>query len=306
MYRQILVPLDGSRFAESALPVSLGLSRRTGARVHLVTVQEPIPSFSYDEWESAAAEWSGQYLANVVERIGDLAGGEVTTRLRSGHVVEALEDEAREHHADLVVMATHGRGLLSRAWLGSVAASFIHHTDRPVLLVRPDAEPPTDFAPDRTFSRILVPLDGSELSESALAHAVELGGLFGATYHLLRVVPYPMDLSSSYLPHTVQVNQQVVEDARLSAQKYLEEHAERLRAGGHTVSVSVVVVAQPGHGIVSEAENEGCDFIAMATHGRTGLTRALLGSTADKVLRAAHVPLLIYRPGPDRPGKAAT
>lgn len=296
MYKQILVPLDGSLFAESALSIALGLSHRTGARLHLVTVQEAIPSFAYDEWESSVAAWSNRYLQNVVERVGDLAGGEVTTRLRSGHVAETLEDEAKENGADLVVMATHGRGLLSRAWLGSVAASFIHHTGRPVLLVRPEADPPEDFAPDRTFSRILVPLDGSELSESVLVDAAEFGKLFGATYHLLRVVPYPMDLSSSYLPHTVQMNQQFVNEARESAEAYLEEHAERLRARGHTVSVGAVVVPQPGHGIVSEAEAEGCDFIAMATHGRTGLTRALLGSTADKVLRAAHVPLLIHRP----------
>jgi nucleotide-binding universal stress UspA family protein len=298
MYSQILVPLDGSRFAECALPVTLGLSRRTGARIHLVTVQEPIPSFAYDEWENAASEWSNRYLQNVVERLGDLAGGEVTTRLRSGHVVEALEEEANGRNADLVVMATHGRGLLSRAWLGSVAASFIHHTERPVLLVRPETDPPASFAADRTFSRILIALDGSQLSESVLDRAVELGTLFGATYHLLRVVPYPMDLSSSYLPHTVQMNQQFVNEARESAEQYLEEHAERLRGNGHTVTVAARVVPQPGHGIVSEAESEGCDFIAMATHGRTGLTRALLGSTADKVLRAAHVPLLIYRPGP--------
>lgn len=306
MYRQILVPLDGSRFAECALPVALGLSRRTGAGLHLVTVQEPLPSFSYDEWESAAAEWSDRYLVNVVERIADLAGGEVTTQLRPGHVVESLEDEARERGADLVVMATHGRGLLSRAWLGSVAAAFIHHTDRPVLLVRPDSDEPGDVPPDRTFSRILVPLDGSELSESVLNHAVEFGELFGATYHLVRVVPFPMDMSSSYLPHTVQVNQQLVTEARQAAELYLEEHAGRLRARGHTVSVSALVVSQPGQGIVSEVEAAGCDFIAMATHGRTGLTRALLGSTADKVLRAAHVPLLIYRPSGNAPGKATT
>ena len=170
------------------------------------------------------------------------------------------------------------------------------------MAIEPDMAPTTtltrdDPTADRTFSKILVPLDGSTLSESVLDDAVELGTLFGATYHLLRVVPYPMDLSSSYLPHTVQMNQRFINEARQSAEEYLEGHAERLRARGHTVSVATAIVAQPGHGIVSEAEAEGCDFIAMATHGRTGITRALLGSTADKVLRAAHVPLLIHRPG---------
>jgi len=163
MYRQIMVPLDGSRFAESVLPIALSLSRRTGAPLHVVTVQEPIPSFAYDEWESAAGEWSEEYLRSVVERFGSQGGGEVTTRLLTGHVVESLEEEAEARSADLVVMATHGRGAFSRAWLGSVTDAFLHHTERPVLLVRPDedaeASPPTDFA----VARILVPLDGTDV-----------------------------------------------------------------------------------------------------------------------------------------------
>ncbi len=111
MYRQILVPLDGSRFAEAALPLALDVSRRTKAPIHLVTVQEPIPSFAYDEWEAAASDWSEDYLANVVKRIDERAGGAVTTALRSGPVVERLREEVEEVDADLVVMATHGRGL---------------------------------------------------------------------------------------------------------------------------------------------------------------------------------------------------
>jgi nucleotide-binding universal stress UspA family protein len=305
MYRQLMVPLDGSHFAESALPVAFGLARRAGAGIHLVTVQEPVPSFSYDEWENAAEEWTEHYLSNVVARAGEVAGG-LTTHLRTGRVVEALEEEAHERGADLVVMATHGRGLLSRAWLGSVASSFIHHTERPVLLVRPEPDGPGDTAVERTFSRVLIPLDGTELSESVLDHAVALGELFGATYHLVRVVVRPLDLTSPYLPTTVQVNHQVVVDAREAAQRYLETHAERLGSGGRIVTTAVEESAQPGQGILTQAEEAGCDLIAMATHGRTGLTRALLGSTADKVLRAAHVPLLIYRRGAEPAAKETT
>lgn len=297
MYRQILVPLDGSRFAESALPFALTVSRHTKASIHLVTVQEPVPSFAYDEWETAAEEWSTEYLGNVLERIEALAGGEVTTALLSGHVVEVLEKEAEERGVDLVVMATHGRGMLSRAWLGSVADAFVHHTDRPVLLVRPDEDQQvelSDGGPE--VSRILVPLDGSELSEQALEDAVAFGSLFGASYHLTRVVPYPMEFSSPYLPHTMQMNQQFINEAKESAEAYLDQHAERLRKRGHRVDSGVVVVAQPGHGILSESVEVEADFIAMATHGRTGLTRAILGSTADKVLRGTHLPLLLHRP----------
>jgi nucleotide-binding universal stress UspA family protein len=296
MYRQIMVPLDGSRFAESVLPWALAVSRRTGARIHFVTVQEPIPSFAYDEWEEASREWSGEYLNSLVKRIGDQAGGEVTTSLLSGHVVEVLEAEAARCSADLVVMATHGRGLFSRAWLGSVTDSFIHRTDRPVLLVRPDEGNEVDLSADRTVDKILLPLDGSDLSESAKDHALEFGELFSAAYHLVRVVPYPVDVASPYLPHTVQMNQGLVEEAKQTAYEYLDGHAETMRRRDLQVTTGVLVDAQPGHGILGEVEERGCDFIAMATHGRSGLTRAILGSASDKVLRGTHVPLLLYRP----------
>jgi nucleotide-binding universal stress UspA family protein len=297
MYRFIMVPLDGSRFAESAVPLALALSRRTGAPLHLVTVQEPIPSFAYDEWENAAEDWSRAYLDNALERVRPLAGSEVTATLLSGHVVEVLEKEAQSRGADLVVMASHGRGAFSRAWLGSVADAFLHHTRRPLLLVRPEegnVEP--DLASDPGFRRIMVPLDGTELSESVLDHADSFGALFEAVIHLMRVVPFPMQYTSPYLPHTMQMSQQFVTEAREAAAAYLETHAQRLRARGRTVEASVVVVAQPGQGLLTEVAEAGCDLVAMATHGRAGLTRAILGSTADKVVRGSHTPILLYRP----------
>lgn len=296
MYRQIMVPLDGSRFAESVLPIALAVSRRTGAALHLVTVQEPIPSFAYDEWEAAAGEWTEEYLRGAVERFGTGTGGEVTTRMLSGHVVEMLEEEAAKKSADLVVMATHGRGAFSRAWLGSVTDAFLHHTQRPVLLLRPNENAEAAAPGEPTVARILIPMDGSDISESVLDHAVAFGSLFGAAYHLVRVVPYPMQFTSPYLPHTMQMNQQFVSDAREAADSYLEAHAERLRASGLAVTHNVAVVPQPAHGILAELEDAGCDMVAMATHGRAGITRAILGSSTDKVIRGTHVPILLHRP----------
>lgn len=296
MYRQILVPLDGSAFAESALPLALEISRRTGADVHLTTVLEPVTSFAYEGWEGAAVEWSHQYLAEVVERIGDQCGGELSSAVLSGHTVEMLQEEARAREVDLVVMASHGRGALSRLWLGSVADGFVRHTDVPVILVRPDegAEPPATF--EHSFETLLIPLDGSDLSEAALRHATEFGELFDSAYHLTRVISYPVEIASPYLPHTAQLNQEVLNDAKKGAAAYLEERAERMRRRGLRVTTSVTVDAQAGHGIISETDAVGAEMIAMATHGRTGLRRAVLGSAADKVLRGSHRPLLLYRP----------
>ena len=296
MYSQILVPLDGSAFAEAALPLALEVSRRTGANVHIVTVLEPVTSFAYEGWEGAAVEWSQKYLEDVLDRIEGNAGGEVSRAVLSGHTVEMLDREAGEKDVDLVVMASHGRGALSRMWLGSVADGFIRHSDLPVIIVRPDEEatPAANF--ERVFETLLIPLDGSELSEDALTYATEFGELFDSAYHLTRVVSYPVDIASPYLPHTAQLNQQVLDDAKMGAADYLEAHADRMRRRGLRVTTSVGVDAQAGHGVLNEAAAVGADMIAMATHGRTGLSRAVLGSAADKVLRGTHQPVLLHRP----------
>ncbi len=296
MYKQIMVPLDGSKFAETAVPLALTLSRKTGAPIHLVTVIEPVPAFAYEDWSTAAEEWTREYLAKLTEDVASRAGGEVTSAVLSGHVVDTLLQESREKSADLIVMASHGRGAVSRVWLGSVADRFVRQADRPVLLVKPDEDDHPGLGVAAAFDSLLVPLDGSELSESALAHATEFGELFGSAYHLTRVVAYPVDLASPYLPHTAQMNQAVLEEAKERAAEYLEAHAERMRKRGVRVTTSISVDAQAGHGILLEADAVECDGIAMATHGRKGLTRALLGSTADKVLRGTDLPLLLYRP----------
>ncbi|MDA0313077.1 MAG: universal stress protein [Gemmatimonadetes bacterium] len=181
-------------------------------------------------------------------------------------------------------------------WLGSVADAFLHHTNLPVILVRPAEENPTDAATPQVFYTIIVPLDGSELSESALSHAIEFGELFDAAYHLSRVVSYPVDIASPYLPHTVSMNAQLIDEVKVGCADYLEQHADLMRRRGLQVTTSVLVDAQAGHGILQETDAVGCDLIAMATHGREGLGRAILGSVTDKVVRGSRVPLLIYRP----------
>lgn len=295
MYKLILVPLDGSHFAEHALPLALALSRRTAAGIHLLTVQEPLPTLSPEGWDEASREWHRAYLDDLAHRIGGHAGGKVTTRVRSGHVVDGLQAEAENQEADLVVMATHGRGALSRAWMGSVADSFVRHTDRPVLLVRPVDEGSMELDGDWTLAKLLLPLDGTPISEGIVAHAAELGSLFGASFHLVRVVPFPKGFKSPYPPHLIEMNRESLAEARVEAEEYLQDHALRLQAQGFTVGTAIVEAGQAGHGILVEAEHAGCDFIAMATHGRGTIARTILGSTADKVMRGAHVPVLLFR-----------
>lgn len=299
MLNSILVSLDGSSFAEAALQVGLALSRATGADLHLATVHEPVPSFAYDEWETAAWDWSSEYIERIKATAEPLAGGSVDGWVGSGRVVECLQLRADEVRADLVVMATHGRGAFTRAWLGSTADSFVRQAAQPVLLIRPAEDGSPTLANDVAFDRILVPLDGSPLAESELDLAKEFARLFEAELLLVRVVSYPVEIASPYLPHTVQMNQQIVDEAKDVAQAYLDEVAGRVREEGFGVRTFVEVDAQPGHALARMAEGLEADLVVMATHGRRGLQRALLGSTTDKVIRGVRLPVLVRRPASD-------
>lgn len=295
MFRQVMVPLDGSAFAEAALPLARALAARDGAILELVTVHEPVPTFAQADWESSAREWSEHYLNEVTRRLGDLSSSTLRSTVLSGPVAEELEEHAEEG-ADVLVMATHGRGALTRAWLGSVADHFVRHSPCPVLLIRPTEGASVSLGESPEIYRIVVPLDGSDFSETVLGHAAGFARLFDASLVVAQVVAYPIEIASPYLPHTVQMNQRVVDDAKASSVAYLERVASKLREDDIEVEIAVEVDTQPGHGILRIVEDSGADMVAMATHARRGVSRAFLGSTADKVVRGTHHPVFLHRP----------
>lgn len=312
MYDKVLVPLDGSGFAETALPTALTLARRVGATIHLVTVREPLPSYARREWDDEIHGAAERYLSAVTERLGSQEV-EATWKVASGPVADTLVDLGEEIGADVAVMTTHGRGPLSRAWLGSVADAFVRHASYPVLLLRPEEkeeveEPLPGALPSSgpraagaveaapPFRRVLVPLDGSDLAETILEPVLELTGTEGVEYLLLRMVPYPHDVASPYLPDTIHHNVQELEAWQVEAGNYLDRVADGL-PGGLEVRNVVMVGSQAAMGIRTVARDEDVDLVAMATHGRGGLTRMVLGSVADKVIRSSHMPLFLRRPG---------
>jgi nucleotide-binding universal stress UspA family protein len=309
MIGSILVPLDGSAFGEHALPVALGIARRAGAPLHLAHVHQVVPPTTIagvavqDNLELAMRKEEMAYLEGVVRRLAEVEPVPVRAALLDGEVAGALENYARMTAADLVVLATHGRGALGRFWLGSVADELVRHLPMPVLLVRPREEA-VELGAEPILKHILLPLDGTPLAEQIIEPALELGGLTGARYTLLRAVG-PV-LRTLYLPEGRGVEGMasgMLDDiqARQSelltqARNYLEGVAVRLRSRTPHVGTRVIVEDQPAVGILREAEIMGADLIALATHGRRGLKRLILGSVADKVIRGANLPVLVHSP----------
>jgi nucleotide-binding universal stress UspA family protein len=303
MLRTILVPLDGSTFGEHALPLALDVARRAAARLELAHVcvvpaplfTEPRPNME-SPLDARALARSRAYLDRVVQRIGTTAGVPVAATLLEGGVADALEAHANSREVDLVVMTTHGRGPLSRLWLGSVADQLLRRLPMPLLLMRPgDAEP--HFDRPRVMRHMLIPLDGSPDAEQVLGPALELGGLVDADYTLLHVVEPLLFAGDDFAGFQAQaVDGLLFERLKEEARAYLEGMAQRLRARVPRVQTRLVVHSQPAGAILDEARAPAIDLIALATHGRGGLVRMLVGSTADKVVRGASIPVLVYRP----------
>jgi len=300
-FRSILVPLDGSPLAEQAVPLASGIAQRGGGKLRLALVHQ-VPSAPVAtaarllaSTESATRKAERAYLRGVQTSLRE--GG---TRLSSavtltGTPGPALAQYARESGVDLVVMATHGRGGIRRAWLGSVADDLIRTLAVPVLLMRPGDGGPAPI-PRPSADQILVPLDGSPLAESALEAAAALARIWDGELTLLQVV-WPVLLSADpALPLPSAYDEELTDMVRAQAQDYLDTLVERMRGRGIRASGAAVVGWNAVNCILDLARPERVACVVLATHGRGGLRRLALGSVADKLVRGADVPVLVCRP----------
>jgi nucleotide-binding universal stress UspA family protein len=311
MYRSILVPLDGSNVGELALPLALSIARRARAGLQVVHVHSRLEAIYapdgvfYDEGLDAKLKQSEQaYLDGVVKRLEDVSPVRVSPVLLEGQEIAAvIGGAAADGGVDLVVMTTHGRGALGRLWLGSVADQLVRDLPMPLLLVRPTEAPP-DLFHEPVLKHMLLPLDGSQFAEQMLEPAVALGSLMDADYTLLRVIkpiwPGSYDFHDESLGHEAQslLDQidRTQEQLREEAEDYLRRVAERLRERALRVQTRVEVEEQPAAAVLKSATVPAIDLVALETHGRRGLSRFFLGSVADKVIRAASLPVFVHRP----------
>jgi nucleotide-binding universal stress UspA family protein len=302
VFDEIVVPVDGSVFGELALPKALGIACLSGGEVRIVTVITPLATaFGSDEDQlleedrlQVSRSQANAYMEDLQKRV-ILSGCDVpiSCHVEDGSVVDALDAHVRAARADLLVMTTHGWGPLRRAWLGSVADGLIRRTPCPVLAIRPRKGEKPSLEKDR-FQHIMVTLDGGTQSLEILPHALALAQTFEARLTLLRVIPPHYPLTSPYTSHTTHAFQGLEAEEKV-AREALEAEAQDLRQKGYSVDVAVRSGAHPADGIVDYAEKHGVDLVAMATHGRGGVSRLILGSVADKVLRGGNTPVLLHR-----------
>ena len=310
MFERILVPLDGSRGAERAIPVVARIARAFGSSVIVLGVLVPQISpgkLSLVEDGKATSEQelavARAYLRTIAQSV-ELSTIPTEVQALTGAVAPTILEAIQTLHADLIVLCSRSSTGFKRWKVGSVAEKVIRHAPIPGFVIPEGGADSATVV--RQAARVLVALDGSPLSEAVLEPAASLtAGLSRAasqqgTLQLMRVV----DIPSGYGKFRSMVDSfydaQMRAEAKREYEQYLGSVSRRFSEGElakYHLAVSTVVATDPdaAEAIVQMAEQWKVDFIAMATHGRGGLQRWTLGSVTDRVLHITQSPLFIVR-----------
>lgn len=284
MQKRILVPLDGSALADRIIEQVKRLLVRKDHEVVLLSVVEPDadPVVREDKYREAR-----DHLERIRDALVD-QGAVASCRVVIGDPVEEIIAQAQKVQPELVAMATHGRSGITRFVRGSVAEHVIRGCPAPVLVANPRALDLMSQSPELRFRRILVPIDGSEVSLGILPLVEDLARLYDSEVLLLRVewtvpvaaAPYPAEVAALRPPREVEASLEPV-------RKRLEQAGLRARP--------LAAYGPEALEILDAADREQVDLVAMSTHGRTGLSRWIFGSVAEQVIRHCTRPLLVRR-----------
>lgn len=297
-FKRILVPLDGSRLAESVLPAVVHLARTTGSAVVLVHIVEPkAPVAVHGDRHLRAAAEAEAYLAEVAARHFP-PGVAVTCHVHvapTAIVVPEIVSHTMEFSSDLVVMCSHGRDGLRKFLFGNLAQHVVADGATPVLLLRPGA----DSAPCAEVSGLcrdlLVPLDGSAEHERVLPLAINLARLCAGTLHLVYVVPTRTQLAGDaagagrLLPNSTRA---VLELAEAQAVEYLRQQVAAVKHAG-AAARGTVCRDEPLKAIVAAAAAANATLVVLGTHGVKGAKAFWGGSLTPKLLQRLNLPLLL-------------
>jgi len=296
MYSKLLIPLDGSKTAEKVLPF---------ARILAATLKLPIELLEVVDIAAATAHIAAdkaRYLDRIItegenasrEHLAEIAatfpGAHVACQVIRGRPADLIIERAEAEKGTLIAMATHGRSGINRWMMGSVAEKVLRGTKSPLFLVRVSDE----AAPSRTVAikSIVVPLDGSELAESALSTAKEVAKSLDIEIVLCRAYELAATAyygSEDYLPKYDEMLRNLKDDV----EDYLKKKAGELQKDGLAKVAWVALEGSGAEEIVRYANAHPDVLVAMSTHGRSGVSRWTLGSVTEKVVRHSAEPVLV-------------
>lgn len=308
MFTKALVPLDGTEVSEGIIPFVTQFARGLDIGVVLATTVELDPlregllnRIAGSMMETPAADALRERIErDVKNRLEDLAdrmaleGIAAETSVRFGPPSDGIIGMAQDSQCDLIAMSTRGRGVVSSGLLGSVTYKIMHESSIPVLAITPERARER-WDSDYGIRRIIVPLDGSELAEAALPYAVVIAQRMNMGITLVRV----LHLDSVAYSEGYNLGDMLGEaEAQMEAEarRYLVDVARRLRDEGLEVETETLRGSASSE-IAELARRTDHNMIALATHGRSGVSRLLMGSVAEAVVRTSGDPVLVVRPG---------
>lgn len=304
MYKALLVPIDGSESSARALPVAVALAKRTDAVLHVAMVHDPSVYMPFVPGEVAVPVYDAAMVREHREADQALLdrtvkslvpwGVRITAAFLEGTVIESLLEYGQQVASELTVMTTHGRGGFARLRMGSVATTYLTRSTTPVLLIRgAGSEGASQPLPALPSGVLLCALDGSPFAERILPHAAGFADACGMTLELFSVTtPHAVGMAP-FATEALLADSSVLEQEERDRLAYVRRLAAAVAPGAAARGITDMGV---GRAILDEAERCGAGAIAMATHGRGGLARLMLGSVADEVVRHSVIPLLLYRP----------
>jgi nucleotide-binding universal stress UspA family protein len=298
MYTKILVPLDGSKTAENVVPLARSFARSLQIPVELLGVVDIAEIARHGPPSQASmirtiVDDASRRFDDYLERVAKtFLVGKVQCTARRGNAAEAIIESAAADKQTLIAMATHGRSGLDRWLLGSVAEKVLRGASNPTLVVRAKKEhnPSWEMA---TLKRVIVPLDGSELSERILPHVEALAKHLDLEVTLLGVYGGRLPAGASDGFHSMDA---FIVSLRNETAIYLAAKTEEMKQRGLNKVSFVAKQGLEADEIIATARETLDTLIAMCTHGRTGVQRWMLGSVTETVVRHSDDPVLVVRP----------
>jgi len=293
MFKHILVPLDGSKLAEAALPAAVFFARCFGANISLIhIIERDGPETVHDQPHLHDKKEAAVYLAKIASTFPQGIADCHVHAEEVSHVAESIVDHCMaELHSDLVIMCTHGDDGTRRFVSGSIAQQVIARGSVAVLAMHADGNPPHEF----TCGKILMPLGGQRDHGDIL----DIAGLFarccGAAVRLVSIVPTFQTIAGKWSQVGRLMPGATSEMLDIEAEEmagFLELQASALRTGGVSVETQVFR-GDPGRLIARDADESDASIIVMATHGKLGMSALWAGSVAPKVFAASKKPIML-------------
>ena len=287
MYEIILVPLDGSKAAEVVLPYVEEIAANLANEIVLIRVSEHGKHDLHVSYLKGIAEEVQLRLKNYAPA-RDI---EVSSEVLLGEPATQILDSVNKKNISLIAMTSRGSSSQGPWLLGSIASKVLRATSKPVLLVRAPASKAA-LQQKKLVSKILIPLDGSKVGETAVPWAETLAHTLGAELVLFQVVMTPQTLAL-YEAYTSLISLDPDKEIA-SAMAYLKG-GERSLGGKGLKASRAVAFGAPADAIIDYAKENDVDLIAISTHGRSGIGRWVFGSVTDKVLHTGDTAVLVVR-----------